>query len=307
MEIRTRIVEANGIRFNCLEAGSGPLMLCLHGFPDDARSFLGIIDYFANRGYRVVAPFLRGYAPTEGGDGCFQSALLALDVLALIDALGGNPAFVLGHDWGAHMAYGAALIDPSKIRALIGLAVPFGSFREALMVDQAQRKRSWYMFFFRMPFAVQALLNEDCAMIEGLWRDWSCHLPEAQMRRAIETFQQPGVAQAAIEYYRQMTDATQHRPELEWIQQRLLKDRLPVPVLYLHGQEDGCIGVRWSEGMEAFCDAGLERHVIPEAGHFLHLEAPETVQNLVEHFLERQGCIPAVSKHEWNQFATARA
>src|SRR5512136_420172 len=99
---RRGTVRANGVRFATLEAGDGPLVLCLHGFPDHARSFRHQLPVLAAAGYRAVAPFMRGYAPTESPpEGSYHTAALAEDVLALIDALGYSQAYVFGHDWGA--------------------------------------------------------------------------------------------------------------------------------------------------------------------------------------------------------------
>ena len=95
--------------------GEGPLALCLHGFPDHAHSFRFQLPALAAAGYRVVAPFLRGYAPTEvPNDGPYQAAALAQDAVALIDALGQGQAVLIGHDWGAVAAHGAAIVAPEK-------------------------------------------------------------------------------------------------------------------------------------------------------------------------------------------------
>src|SRR5262249_23762795 len=112
-QFKNSVVHANGIRFATLEAGDGPLVLCLHGFPDHARSFRHQLPALAAAGFRAVAPYMRGYSPTETpADGRYQSAVLAQDALALIDALGYSSAHVFGHDWGALAAYGAAMLAP---------------------------------------------------------------------------------------------------------------------------------------------------------------------------------------------------
>src|SRR5205085_8411863 len=125
----TRIeVDANGIHFVALTMGEGPLMLCLHGFPDDARTFRHQMPVLAKAGYRVVAPFMRGYAPTSASPaGNYQTAALGRDAAALVEALSPEAkAVVFGHDWGALAAYGAALLAPDRIRKLITAAVPYG-------------------------------------------------------------------------------------------------------------------------------------------------------------------------------------
>src|SRR5271169_1107259 len=107
---KTRVVRASGIDFHLLEMGTGPLVLCLHGFPDTAHSFRYQMPMLADAGYHVVAPFMRGYAPTGAAqDGRYDIGALGEDALALIDALGASDAIIFGHDWGATAAYEAAV------------------------------------------------------------------------------------------------------------------------------------------------------------------------------------------------------
>src|SRR5882724_11812032 len=116
---KSAVVNANGVRFATLEAGDGPLVLCLHGFPDHARSFRHQLPALAAAGFRAVAPYMRGYAPTQAApDGRYQSAVLAQDATELITALGYDSAYVFGHDWGAMAAYGAAIIAPQRVKKL---------------------------------------------------------------------------------------------------------------------------------------------------------------------------------------------
>ena len=126
-EIRKRVVRANGLEFPVLEAGDGPLVLCLHGFPDHSLSWVHVLSRLAQEGYRAVAPALRGF--WTGGaapDGSYRAAAIGQDVLALIEALGVEQAYVIGHDFGARAAYSAASLDASRIHKLVGLAVPYG-------------------------------------------------------------------------------------------------------------------------------------------------------------------------------------
>ena len=291
-EFKTGTVDANGLRFRFLEAGSGPLVLCLHGFPDHARSFRHQLEVLARAGFRAVAPFMRGYSPTEQPrDGQYQTAALAQDAVALIDALGdGSAAAVFGHDWGAVAAYGAAILAPKKIERLVTAAVPHGpAFLQALMTDYDQQRRSWYMFFFQHPFADIAVSSGDFAFLERLWADWSpgWNCGRAEMDRLKETFRQPGVLQAALGYYRCTLNPALQAPELSELQQRIAMSPVEVPTLTFHGEQDGCVGVGLVTGMEPFFPKGLRLEIVSGAGHFVHQERPEQVNRSLLQFLRR--------------------
>ena len=287
--MKTGTVRARDLTFHTLEAGDGPLVLCLHGFPDHARSFRHQLPALAAAGYRAVAPAMRGYAPTGAApDGYYQSAALAEDAVALIEALGYEDAIVFGHDWGALAAYGAALAAPKRVRKLIAAAVPYGAqVSTAFMTSYDQQRRSWYMFFFQTPFADMALAHDDFAFIERLWRDWSpgWTYPADEMAALKETFRQPGVAAAALGYYRAMLDPARQSPALASLQGRMMMEPIEVPGLMLHGADDGCMGRELVEGMASYFPRGLRVEIVPSAGHFLHQEAPEHVNALILDFL----------------------
>ncbi len=282
-------ITARGMTFHTLEEGEGPLVLCLHGFPDSLRSFRHQLPALAAAGYRAVAPAMRGYAPTGAApDGRYQTAALALDAVALIEALDYDDAVVFGHDWGALAAYGAALSAPHRVRKLIAAAVPYGAqVSAAFMSSYDQQRRSWYMFFFQTPFADVALAHDDYAFIERLWRDWSPNwdFPTEEMEALKAVFRQPGVAAAALGYYRAMFDPTLQDPALAELQNRMMLDPIDVPALMLHGADDGCMGVELVEGMGAFFPRGLRTEIVSGTGHFLHQEDPARVNALVLDFL----------------------
>ena len=125
----TRQLTANGVDFTLLEIGTGPLALCLHGFPDSAHSWRYLLPELAAAGYRAVAPFMRGYAPTSvAPDGMYQTGALSADANALHEALGADEnAVIIGHDWGAPSVYGAAASEPRRWKRVVGMAVPPGN------------------------------------------------------------------------------------------------------------------------------------------------------------------------------------
>ena len=282
-------VRANGLRFATLEAGDGPLVLCLHGFPDHARSFRHQLPALAAAGFRAVAPFLRGYAPTDAApDGNYQSAVLAQDAVALIEALGYQCAAIFGHDWGAVAAYGAAVLAPERVPRLVTAAVPYGvALPTALMTNYEQQRRSWYMFFFQTPFADIAVPHGDFRFLERLWQDWSpgWAYPGEEMEALKATFRQPGVLSAALDYYRCTLNPANQDPGLAEIQDRISASPVLAPTLFFHGARDGCIGTELLDGMEQLFPNGLEKLVVPDAGHFVHQERPEVVNPKLLEFL----------------------
>jgi 4-alpha-glucanotransferase len=283
-------VRAGDLTFHYLEAGAGPLVLCLHGFPDHARSFRFQLPALADAGFRAVAPYMRGYAPTDvPPEGPYQAAVLAKDAVALIDALSPQePAFLFGHDWGAIAAYGAAQVAPRRVRKIATAAVPHGpQLMQAILADYSQMKRSWYMFMFQMPTAEAAVSGNGFEFLERLWADWSpgWTLPHEEMAALKATFQRPGVLSAALAYYRHTLNPALQVPELADLQAKLMSDPIPVPALIFHGRRDGCIGVETLEGMEALFPEGLKKVVLPDAGHFLHQEKPERVNEELIAFL----------------------
>ncbi len=289
--LKAGVVRARGLELPTLEAGEGPLVLCLHGFPDHRGSFRHQLPALAAAGFRAVAPCMRGYAPSAiPADGCYQTAALAEDAVAIIEALGYEDAVVLGHDWGATAAYGAALAAPRRVRALITAAVPYGSqVMTAFTTNYAQQRRSWYMFFFQTPFAAAAVAHDDFAFLERLWADWSpgWRWPAEAMADLKETFRRPGVLAAALGYYRAVFNPALQDPRYAALQGRMMMEPIDVPAMVLHGADDGCLGVELLEGMDAFFPRGLRVEVVPGAGHFLHQEVPDAVNRLIVDFLRR--------------------
>lgn len=288
--LREGRVRANGLAFATLEAGTpgAPLALCLHGFPDTAQTWRHLLPELAAAGYHAVAPWMRGYAPTEApADGRHQLALLAHDALGLVDALGAQRAAMIGHDWGALAAHGAAILAPDKVRRLVTLSVPHRTTGLALATSYDQQRRSWYMFFFQSPLADAAVALDDFRFIDRLWADWSPGwTPDAIDRDALRAcFRTPGALVAALGYYRAMFDPGKQDPALAGDQMRVVGADVPVETLYLHGADDGCIGVEVTNGMEAAYPAGLQKRVVAGAGHFLQLEQPRAVNDAILAFL----------------------
>ena len=277
--ITERTVEARGLAFGILEAGSGPLALCLHGFPDSAWTWRHLLPRLADAGFRAVAPFLRGYAPTAvPEDGCYQTAALGLDANALHEALGGDgDAVIVGHDWGAMGTYIAANAEPERWRRVVGLAVPPGSAMANGFMTYDQLKRSWYMFFFQHPLADLVTGMGDLAFIDRLWEDWSPGYDASEdLPRVKDALRDPANLAAALGYYRATLSGVGVDPALADVQAK--GDQIPAqPTLYLHGDQDGCVGVELAEAAGAQMSEPSRVQVVAGTGHFLHLERPDEV------------------------------
>ncbi len=287
--MRNLEVTANGMVFRGVESGpeDGALVLLAHGFPDSIDTWRHLHGPLADPGYRVVAPAMRGYAPSDvPSDRRYQTAALAQDLVAIRDALGGDGSSVLiGHDWGALAAYGAAALAPEAWRAMVTMAVPpMPSVGQALLsIDQL--KRSWYIFFFQTPAAEFMVSHDDFALIARLWADWSPGYDASAdvegVRRALDS---PERIAAAVGYYRAMFDLDLHDPGLADAQAAVSRPS-KVPTLYLHGESDGCFGVEAIGDPAQALGPGSAAITIESAGHFLHLERPEVVAEEILRFL----------------------
>lgn len=288
-DFKTGSVRANGLNFHFLEMGEGPLALCLHGFPDHAYSFRHLLPDLANAGFRAVAPFMRGYAPTEAPkDGRYQSVLLAKDVLALITALGAQRASLVGNDWGAGAVIGAAVLEPERVTKLVTLA--WGRADESLSMDFDYQRGRWHSYFFQFPFAEQAVAYNDFAYIESWWRNASPEwdIPQEALDSIRETFRKPGVVEAALGYYRARYNPALKDPSLAADQKRIDAGPVTVPTLALHGTSDRPkrLDAFESAATDGFFTGGLEKVIIPGTGHFMHQEKPEEVNPRIVEFLK---------------------
>ncbi len=282
-------VEAGGLAFACLAAGpeDGPLALCLHGFPDTAHTYRHLLPELAAAGFRAVAPFSRGYAPTAiPADGLYQTGALARDAIALHEALGGDERAVLvGHDWGAQAVYGAAGTAPDRWRKVVAMAVPVGPALAGSFFGYDQIKRSFYMYFFQNPMAEAVVAADDLAFIARLWEDWSPGYDAADDLGFIRSsLGRPENLTAALGYYRALFDPSRRSPDLA-DEQQAAGGIPPQPTLYLHGARDGCVGVAAAEAARGGLAPGSEVVVIEGAGHFLHLERPDEVNGRIVEFL----------------------
>jgi pimeloyl-ACP methyl ester carboxylesterase len=255
----------------------GELVVVLHGFPDVPPTFAILIGELAARGFRVVAPWMRGYAPSVVA-GPYDVETLAADVLALIDALasGGRQVHLVGHDWGAVVTYMVCALAPARIGSAVTMAVPHPlAFLRAARTS-SQGLRSWYMAMFQVPGSERVAAARDFALIDRLWRIWSPGfvLP-GSLRDEVHASLRASWP-APLLYYRAI-----FRPFGEAVR-RLRPDtglarRITVPLLYLHGADDGCIKPSAARGAERYFAGPYRTELIEGAGHFLAAECPDVI------------------------------
>jgi pimeloyl-ACP methyl ester carboxylesterase len=279
------ITLTNGpLHFSAQAAGAGPVVLFLHGFPDSKASFAAQLPAVAQAGYRAVAVTMRGYAPeAQPEDGDYHAIRMAEDVAAWIEQLDRDGVHLVGHDWGASIAYAAAALVPQRIRSLTTIAVPHPvRFAEAFAIDPAQQARSAYIMEFQQPGFEDRIVSDDCAYLEALWRGWSPDwaIPAAMLAEMKSVFRQPGVARAALDYYRQAFDAASPAA-LET--QALFAKPIAAPTLGICGDADGCIAADVFVGAMRVEDFPTELRVdvVKGAGHFVHIEQPAAVNDLI--------------------------
>ncbi|MDN5914310.1 MAG: alpha/beta hydrolase [Pseudonocardia sp.] len=284
-----RSVSANGIRIHVAEYGRGPLVVLLHGFPEFWYSWRHQIVALGDAGYRVVAPDLRGYGDTDKTPRGYDLWTLAGDCAGLIRALGEPRAHLVGHDWGAAIAWTVASLHPRLVASLTGLGAPHPTaLRDALVTDPAgQGRASAYMAGFQVPRRPERSLRADGgARVERIMRAWAGRewsgtddfsQATAHNRRAmlIST-----VAHCSLEYYRWAMRSQLRADGRRFT--RAVSAPTPVPVLQVHGADDPCVLDATMRTTEKWTAGEFTHHSLPATGHFPHQERPTHTTTLIE-------------------------
>lgn len=279
-------IAANGIRLHVVQAGpdEGPLVILLHGFPEFSYGWRRQIPYLASAGYRVWAPDQRGYNRSDKPDGIAEYTLdsLAADVIGLIDAAGQEKVFLVGHDWGAAVAWWVAAKYPDRLAKMVVLNVPHGAvMKKNLRHNFNQLRRSWYIFFFQVPWLPEFLARRQ---------NWK--MPA----QALEESSRPGTfTKSDLDQYRQAWSRPDaYRSMLNWYRAIVQKPstppinpRITVPTLLIWGAQDRFLGRELAQPSIDLCDDG-RLVFIEEATHWVQHEEPERVNGLIDAFL-REG------------------
>lgn len=289
IEINEQRGTVNGLSFMWLEAGppDGPLALCQHGFPDTPWGWRWVLPELARAGFRAVAPAARGYAPTSVPDGGISTLSgWVADLCEIHEQLGGGrPGVLVGHDWGAMAAYGAAAFEPDRWQRLVTASVPPAAVMATRLLSFEQVRAFWYQYVFLQPTAETIVANNDFELIEGLWREWSPSLdPSPEMARVKSAIRDPANLTAALGTYRSMYDPSLQPPELAAQAVAALSPHTQ-PTLFLHGTRDGCIPNLDLNLVAAALPEGSKVEWVEGAGHFLQYEQPDDVAARVVKFV----------------------
>ena len=278
------IFRNGAVELHAVTAGpeNGPVAILLHGFPEFWYSWHKQIEPLADAGFRVVVPDQRGYNISSKPRGVASYALpeLVSDVIAIADQLGQERIFLAGHDWGAAVAWGVALLHPQRLHKLAILNVPHPSvMRHYLMRNRRQRRKSWYIFFFQLPYLPEAFLSRSnfrkaAASLAGSSRPGTFSPEDLDLYRA--AWSQPGALTATINWYRA---ALRHRPSFP--------DRtVRVPTRILWGQRDAFLMFEMAQDSLRYCTQA-ELIPFPEATHWLQHEEPTRVSELLIDFFRK--------------------
>lgn len=265
--------RVNGIDLHVEERGEGVPVVLLHGWPDSARLWRHQVDHLVDRGFRVVAPDLRGFGRSEkpAEVGAYAAPHAIADVVGLLDALGLSRAHIVGHDWGAFVAWMLAIRHPERVDRLVALSVP----HPAAPRTMRQREMAWYQLFFQFEGIAEAWLQaDDWALLREFTRG------DGDLDRYIEDLSHPGALTASLNWYRAN-----------------LAPRLPGSAPSLPAVKAPTLGV-WSTGDHyldgdrmaasgAFVDAQWRYECLEGASHWIPLDAPERLNTLLVEWLRQ--------------------
>lgn len=271
----TRRTDLGRITLNVLDEGArdGHPVLLLHGFPDSSRLWRNQVPALVDAGYRAIAPDLRGFGDSDRPERVrdYRMPVIVDDVRALLDALDISTAHVVGHDWGAIVAWAVAGNLADRVDRLVAITV--GHPRVFSRVSPAQLARSWYVMFFQIPKLPEALIR---ARDWRLFRKVGLFGTSPDIDRYIEDLSRPGALTAGINWYR----ANRPRPSSwNWY------PRVSVPTMGIWGAKDGAVGEKQMTDSVRYVD-GPWRYERMEAGHWLPLTRAQQLNELLIGFLD---------------------
>lgn len=287
------MIETNGVSLHVAQAGptDGELVILLHGFPEFWYGWKAQIPYLVAQGYRVWAPDQRGYNLSEKPSGieAYRLDTLAHDIIGLIDQSGRDKVYLVGHDWGAAVAWSVALIAPEKLHRLVILNVPHPSVMlDTIRTNVEQMLRSWYIGFFQLPLLPEALLTFGdgsfaAQALQSTSRPGT--FTDDDIARYTRAWQQPGAMTAMLNWYRAMV-----RTRIE-----LPTDiRVHVPTLVIWGVKDTALSKDMAQPSIDLVDDG-RLVFIDEASHWVQHEEPERVNALIGEFFSSPGSTTATT------------
>jgi epoxide hydrolase 4 len=280
-----RVLHINGIALHVVLAGpaSGKPLIFLHGFPEFWFAWRHQIDHFVSSGYRVIIPDQRGYNLSDkpAGVASYSIDLLARDVVGVLDNVAGSKAFVVGHDWGAAVSWYLAARYPDRIHRAAMLSVPHPRvFMNNLIMSPGQLRRSWYIFFFQLPWLPEFIMHRrDWALLVRGLRDTSAPgvFSDSDLKHYKESWAKKGALTAMLNWYR----AALFRPS------KLALDpegsRVKVPALLIWGKNDQFAGEAMARESLQYCDDG-RLEMFETASHWVQHEEPAQLNNLLSEF-----------------------
>jgi pimeloyl-ACP methyl ester carboxylesterase len=272
-----RTVSAGGTRFHIAEAGEGPLVLLLHGFPEFWWSWHNQLVSLSAAGYRVAAVDLRGYGGSDKPPRGYDLVTLAGDAAGLVRALGEANAIVVGHDWGGLLAWTMAVYHPKVVQRLAVVSAPH-PLRMRQAIRSNPKGQGWatrHIFGYQLPvWPERRLVRDDAAFLGRLLHEWSGPgWPDEKTERLIrDAIQIPGTIHCALEYHRWFI-RSQPRPDGIRYAHRM-RTPIQVPTLQLHGSLDPCILPASAQGSGRYVAAPYRWKLIDGTGHFPHQERP---------------------------------
>lgn len=269
-----RRIELDGIGLNVVEEGSGPAVLLLHGFPDSAALWRHQIPALAKAGFRAVAPDLRGFGESDKPPQkeAYQLARVLADAVGILEALGLERVHVVGHDWGAAVAWSLASFLPDRVDRLVAMSV--GHMAAFARAPIEQREKSWYMLLFQIEKLAEEVLRRDGWR---LFREFTRHHPECD--RWIRDLERPGALTAGLNWYRaNMT------PESMFAEPPAFP-KVRADTLGLWSSDDAYLTEAQMRDSARFVEGSWHYQRVGDAGHWLQLDQPERVNRYLLGFL----------------------
>ena len=272
-------LDVSGRPYPIIEAGEGPLVVCLHGFPDNYESFQYQIEPFVTAGYRIVCPMMPGFAPgTENTSGSNTPVYAVDEIIAVIEALlnasGEEECHLIGHDWGALVAYMVAHERPELFRSLTSLSIPYNvNLQRVLLRCPSYVMNSWYISFFQLKWLADWVVRRNnFKFFDLLYRTWcpTWENYDDRLESTKKAFSAPGVLGWTLSYYRNCIFGLN---PASFKFRRIYNGTVKVPTLAIRGDVDGCIPeVAWNVMRPKSFPNGLTLEVMPGIGHFPQLE-----------------------------------